>query len=146
MGTAIILQELSELLTDSQRACAEAADRIKDPHIREILMKCGNSRAPLIEEVANELVKLQEEVPMDGTAKADLLRTWHSIKENFTAIDAHDLITELERSEEQLITRYEKAIAENGLPQHVREMLRQHRTLLKNDLVRTMILVKTLSQ
>lgn len=131
------------MLTDSQRTYAEAADRVNDPQLKELLMKFGNSRAPMIEELANELARMHEDVPMEGTPKAELQRTWNSIKEKFSNGDHDNILSECARSEKDLVKRYDKAIANEDIPHHVRAMLQEHRVLLNSDVNDLITLEKT---
>ena len=146
MRTVTALQELSELLTDSQRGYAEAADRIGDPQLEELLMKFGNGRAPMIEELANELALMHEEVPMEGSAKADLQRTWSAIKEKLSKTDAKNILMECERSEKHLLARYDAAISADEIPHHVRELLKGQRVMLNSNLEEVMTLKRSVLQ
>ena len=144
MRTATILQEISELLTDSQRGFNEAADRLGEPELKELLMKLGNSRAPMIEELANELARMHENVPMEGTALADLHRTWNSIKGTLFKSEPASILGECERNEKHLLERYDDAINDQELPQHIRTLLREHRVSINADLNGLMMLEKTI--
>ena len=146
MSTAALLQELSAALTDSQRAFADAVDHVEDPALKERLMRCGNRRAPLIEELANELARMHEDVPMDGTFKAEVQRAWNSITGSFTNNGAIGVLKECARHERELMEMYDRAIAAPELPSHVRETLQQHRAMLSEGSNELITLEKTSSK
>jgi uncharacterized protein (TIGR02284 family) len=121
------LKELSELLTDSQQGFAEASERINDPYVKEVLISLGNGRAPLVEEIANELARSGEGTPDGGTMKGSLHRTWMSIRGSFSNSNAKEVIAECERGERYLLEQYDTVIEDDDIPGQIKPMLRKHR-------------------
>ena len=136
MGTVARLQELAQLLTDSQLGYGEVASKLQDAEIASLAMALGNGRAPMIEEIGNELALAGEPTPGEGTARGSLHRTWMEVKDRITGHDDRALIGECEQGETFLLERYDEAIAEPAMPDGTRTMLQKHRDRIFNDLER----------
>lgn len=134
MSTTSSLKDLSELLTDSQLGFGEAADRLNDQRLKNMMMKFGNGRAPMIEEIGNELARSGEGTPDEGTTKGSLHRKWIEIRDNIARSDDKNVLTECERGEEHLLERYDSVIDDDQIPHHIRDMLKEHRVMINSDL------------
>lgn len=131
-----LLKDLSELLTDSQRGYAEAADRVDSPEVKAILLKLGNGRAPLIAQIDAEMAVDSNGPPQGGTVKGTLHRAWIDIREALARSSEHAVLDECERGEEYLLQRYATVLADDRVPLHVKTVLRTHPAAIQADLDR----------
>ena len=127
------LQELAQLLTDSQLGYGDVAGKFQDPGLASVAMALGNGRAPMIEEIGNELALSGEPTPAEGTTKGSLHRTWMEMKDRIAGHDDKALIAECEQGESFLLQRYDDAIADPALPAGIKPLLRRHRDRIFND-------------
>lgn len=143
MSTISILRDLSIALTDSQLGFAEASERTNDPDLKQRLLMIGNSRAPLIEEIANELAKLGEAAPEEGALASTVHRAWVGLRDKVTGKDDPAVLLECEHAEKMLVDRYDKGITSEAVPQPLKDMFRHHRAVVQQDMESIRTLQKT---
>lgn len=97
-------------------------------------MSIGNGRAPLLEELGNELALLGDPTPDEGTIKGGLHRTWMAIRESLSPADDGQILDEAIRGEEYLLSQVDRTMALEGLPAGLQDLLASHRRHITGDL------------
>jgi uncharacterized protein (TIGR02284 family) len=140
------LQDLVELLTDSQKGYGESAAHVQNEALKEKFMRIGNGRAPWIESIGNELAKLGEETSMNGTTKGALHRAWIDLREKFASRDDLAIVSECQRGDEHLIEHYDSVINDDEVPYPFKEILQEHRVMIQSDLGELQLLEQTIKK
>jgi len=128
------LKDLSQLLSDSERGYAEAAQYAKSKPVKELLQQISRGRASLITDIAAELMRAGSTPPEDGTLKGDLHRAWMDIRHALTGADDGSMLDECERGENYLTERYDTIVSDTALPVDLRKKLLQQRAQIQANL------------
>ena len=107
------LNDIHDLLVDSEKGYKEAAERAEDPGVKALLSGLSKSRLSLISDLTNERLQLDRDYkPRTGTLKGDLHRAWMDLRAAFTSNDGSAIIKEALRGEKNALSNYEDALEE----------------------------------
>ena len=106
------LNNILDLLVDSQKGYADAAQNATDPQLKTLLDNFGVQRTQLISEVEHLRRKADPTVEHrdGGTLKGDMHRAWMDIREALGSKDNANTLNECERGETFLVMRYDEVL------------------------------------
>jgi uncharacterized protein (TIGR02284 family) len=113
------LNNIHDLLIDSQKGYAEAAHKVEDPQVKDLLTHLSAGRERLIAEV-EELRHRADPQAKDrtgGTLKGDLHRAWMAIRDALSSTENANILSECERGEEFLLMRYDEVLEKKEAPE-----------------------------
>ncbi|MEO8588658.1 MAG: PA2169 family four-helix-bundle protein [Flavobacteriales bacterium] len=113
------LNNIHDLLEDSRLGYMEAAERVEDEAVRDLLGMLSTGRVKLQEEVEALRRKADPEAPPreGGTLKGDLHRTWMDLRDALSKSDNANVLKECERGEGFLLMRYDEVLVKNVAPE-----------------------------
>lgn len=124
MNTNSILNYLIETLKDGQNGFREAAEDVKSSDLKTLFGAYSLQRSQFAGELQSLAHSLGEKEPeTTGSVSGALHRGWINLKAALTSKDEHAILAECERGEDSAVAEYTKALAEEGLPAHVRATL-----------------------
>ncbi len=77
---------------------------------------------------------------IDGTAKGSAHRTWMDIKAFFSNDNDEAMLEEAVRGDKAALSEYNEILGESMVPHRVKEIIREQRDEIKNDLETSKIL------
>src|SRR5262249_50200604 len=101
------LNNIHDLLVDSRNSYAEAAERVEDENVKDLLRSLSSGRGRLIAEV-DELRHRADPGASErkgGTLKGDVHRAWMAIRDSLSSTENANVLSECERGEEFLLMR-----------------------------------------
>lgn len=107
-------------LMDSSRAYLDSAERTASGHLKQVFREIAERRAAFAAHL---------QTAVDGSAfpstrfAGKLRRLWLAVRDHLSE-DDYGLLAELERSEDVVLARYERALAPSDLPDSWRRVLR----------------------
>lgn len=108
------LQQLIRINIDSEQGFDDAAKQIEDSNISALFTELAGQRRQQATEL-QDYVQWNGEKPRDeGSYAAAFHRTWIDIKSMLTGGDAHSILAEAERGEDQIKSAYEDALQETA--------------------------------
>ena len=129
------LNDLHDLLVDSRKGYAEAAQRAEDPTVKSMLDKFSSSREPLIAALNSERRRLDpEHEPSNGTLKGDMHRAWMDVRDALSTTENANVLSECERGEKYLLDRYDEVMQDKELPPATRALLQEQRSKVQGHL------------
>jgi uncharacterized protein (TIGR02284 family) len=118
-----IVDDLIETLKDGEEGFKQAADGVKDPHVKSIFSKYSQQRARFATELQRQVQNLGEPEPETGGSAAGALhRGWINLKSAISRGDDYAVLAECERGEDSAVDEYRKAM-NDGLSGPVREIV-----------------------
>lgn len=129
------LNNIYDLLVDSEKGYAEAADRVEDDGVKELLRSLSAGRERLIAEVHGLRHRADPQAAAErkgGTLKGDLHRAWMAIRDALSSTDNANVLSECERGEEFLLMRYDEVLAKKEAPETYALALRQRAEVHSN--------------
>jgi uncharacterized protein (TIGR02284 family) len=126
------LNELIQICRDGESGFQTAADRVKDPELRELFEKRSVQRAQFAHELASE-VRLLGGTPLkSGSAPAAFHRGWINIKSKVRDVNDDAIIAECARGEDAALETYQRVLKLN-LPPNVLPVAKHQFTELKRS-------------
>ena len=118
-----IIDNLIETLKDGQEGFKQAAEGVKDPHLKSLFDEYSRQRARFAVELRSKAQSPDErESDMSGSAAGALHRGWINLKSAVTRGDDHAVLAECERGEDSAVEEYKKAL-DNGLSASVQQIV-----------------------
>ncbi|MCB0764803.1 MAG: PA2169 family four-helix-bundle protein [Flavobacteriales bacterium] len=131
------LNDIHDLLVDSEKGYKEAAERAEDPGVKALLSGLSKSRLSLISDLTNERLQLDRDYkPRTGTLKGDLHRAWMDLRDSLSSSENANVLKECERGENFLLERYEEVLEDRDLPSSTRELLTNQRNEVSRNLAK----------
>ena len=131
------LNDIHDLLVDSEKGYKEAAERAEDPGVKALLSGLSKSRLALISDLTNERLQLDRDYkPRTGTLKGDLHRAWMDLRDSLSSSENANVLKECERGENFLLERYEEVLEDRDLPSSTRELLTNQRNEVSRNLAK----------
>ena len=118
-----VLNDLIETCKDGEYGFAKCAERVNTASLKELLMKRSVACRSAARELQSLVVHHGGEPAERGSVLAALHRGWVSMVDVLSANADHAVLAECERGEDAALTRYRRALAANGLPLAVREVI-----------------------
>ena len=104
------VEDLVRLNIDSAQGFTAAADMIEDKSLAASFREYAAQRDANAEELKAAIAYNGEEPPQGGTASGTLHRWWLEVKGKITSGNAHSVLSEAERGEDNAMARYRKAL------------------------------------
>lgn len=120
--TTNVLNDLIETLKDGQEGFRQAAEKAKDPSLKDLFSKYAAQRASYALELQSEVSRLGEQPETSGHASGPLHRGWMGLKNALNGGDKA-LIDECEAGEDAAVKAYKQAL-EKPLPAGVDTVIR----------------------
>lgn len=131
-NTTSILNDLIETLKDGQQGFREAAEDVQSHDLKTLFSEYSLQRSQFAGELQSLAQSLGEKEPENaGSVSGALHRGWINLKSALTSKDDHAILAECERGEDSAVAEYTKALAEEGLPGHVKATLQTQYTSVK---------------
>ncbi|MGV3636139.1 MAG: PA2169 family four-helix-bundle protein [Flavobacteriales bacterium] len=132
------LNNVKDLLVDSQKGYREAAARVEDLELKGILTHLSDSRTPLLAAMDRLIEAAAPDQPPreGGTLKGDLHRTWMDVRDSLSTSENANVLAECERGEEFLLMRYEEVLKRDDLVPVTRNTLQEQHAVVKGNLDR----------
>ena len=117
-----IMNRLIEMCRDEELALQYAADHVKDPSARTLLMEFAARRAQFAADLLPHAQRLGGAEAADGTTRGALHRGWMALKNALSRSSDRAMLTEAEHSEDLALATYERALNEM-LPPTARDLV-----------------------
>lgn len=132
------LNNVKDLLVDSQKGYLQAAERVEDVQLKGILTYLGSSRTSLLAAMDKLIAQADPAQPPreGGTIKGDLHRTWMEVRDALSTSDNANVLAECERGEEFLLMRYDEVLKKDDLNPAARSTLQDQRAIVQGNVER----------
>lgn len=108
------LRDLIRINVDSYNGFAEAAESINNESIADLFREFARQRAEFASSL-KRIVSLNDEEPrVEGSLSAAIHRLWIDVRSMLSGGDAHAILSEAERGEDQIKAAYEEALKETA--------------------------------
>ena len=127
------LEKVIDICNDGVRGYETAADKIedKDESLKTMFLRLAQQRKGFVEKLKTEGIRLGLEFKETGTVKGFFHRTWLTAKANFSSDEKQKVIDEAMTGEKKAIDVYSKVMADNEVPDYLREILEEQQMLIK---------------
>jgi uncharacterized protein (TIGR02284 family) len=126
------LNELIQICRDGESGFQIAADRVKDPELKELFEKRSIQRAQFAHELASEVRHFGGTPLKSGSAPAALHRGWVNVKSIVREVRDEDIIAECARGEDAAVETYQRVLKQN-LPPNVLPVAKHQFTEIKRS-------------
>lgn len=116
------LNNLIETCKDGQEGFRQAAEGVKDSHLRSMFNGFSLQRAQFAGELQTEVGNLGGDPERSGSVSGSLHRGWINMKSAITGGSESAIISECERGEDSAKKNYREAL-ENELPANIRSIV-----------------------
>lgn len=129
------LQEIIDKNEDSIKGFRKAAEKSKDVSTKSYFTKRAENRESFLTQLKNASPELRlGNEKIEGTTAGAAHRTWMDVKAFFSSDNDESMLEEAVRGDKSAIEEYNEVIAETHLPGRVKEILREQRDIIQNDL------------
>lgn len=118
-----VLNDLIETCKDGEYGFAKCAERVNTPSLQELMTKRAVGCRAAARELQSLVVQHGGEPVERGSVLAAMHRGWVSVVDVLSANADHAVLAECERGEDAALARYRKALATDGLPLAVHEVI-----------------------
>ncbi|HKJ78781.1 MAG TPA: PA2169 family four-helix-bundle protein [Prolixibacteraceae bacterium] len=127
------LEKIIDICNDGVNGYEKAADKIedKDESLKTLFLRFSQQRKGFIENIKTEGIRLGIEFKETGTVKGFFHRTWLTAKANFASNEKEKVINEAMTGEKEALEVYAKVVSDNGLPEYLRDTLKEQQHLIK---------------
>jgi len=135
-----ILENLIETCRDGENGYKQAAEKVKEPDMREFFLAQSAERARFVFELQAEAQRLGKKDPeRKGSIAGAVHRTWIDLKEKLGG-GTKAILESAEKGEDSAKEAYEKALTDEDLPPSVRPVIQRQAdsVRLAHDRVRTL--------
>jgi len=129
------LREVIDKTEDAIKGFEKAAENSKEVSTKTYFSGRVKSRKQFLTQLKSASPELElgnEEI--DGTTAGAAHRTWMDVKAFFSADNDESMLEEAVRGDKSAIKEYDEVIAETLVPGRVKEILREQREAIQNDL------------
>ncbi len=116
------LNELIETCKDGEQGFKDAADAVKDSHLRATFVEISRQRSQFAAQLQNEVSRLGGEPDTGGHVTGALHRGWMNLRAAISSHEEGPVVKEAERREDAAVKAYELALKAN-LPTHIRTIV-----------------------
>lgn len=118
-----VLNDLIETCKDGEYGFAKCAERVNTASLKGLMLKRSAGCRSAARELQSLVVRHGGEPTERGSVLGALHRGWVSVVDVLSANADHAVLAECERGEDSALARYRHALATNGLPLEVREVV-----------------------
>ncbi|MEJ1221374.1 PA2169 family four-helix-bundle protein [Sediminicola sp. 1XM1-17] len=129
------LQEIIDKNEDAIKGFQKAEENSKDVGIRNYFSARVKNRENFLKQLKNaspELILGNENI--EGTTAGAAHRTWMDVKAFFSNDNDEAMLEEAVRGDKSAIEEYSEVLAETHIPARIKEILREQREVIQNDL------------
>jgi uncharacterized protein (TIGR02284 family) len=120
-----ILENLIETCRDGENGYKQAAEKVKEPEIREFFLAQSTERARFVTELQAEAQRLGKRDPeRKGSIAGAMHRTWIDLKEKLGG-GTKAILESAEKGEDSAKEAYEKALTDEELPPSIRPVIQR---------------------
>jgi uncharacterized protein (TIGR02284 family) len=124
---------------DAVKGFEKAAENAKTEGIQSYFRNKAIERTRYIKTLRNATPALEIGDP-DGSTAGNLHRTWMDVKAFFSRDNDEVMLEEAIKGDRSAIEEYNEVLAESQVPHRVKEILREQRDAIRNDLETSVIL------
>jgi uncharacterized protein (TIGR02284 family) len=124
------LNNLIETCRDGQNGFRQAAEAVKDSHVRAMFERFSRQRQEMARELEEQVRRLGGTPASSGSVSGSLHRGWMNLKSLVGAGDDAAIISEAERGEDVAKDAFTKAL-EQGLPAGAHELVQQQAAIVR---------------
>jgi uncharacterized protein (TIGR02284 family) len=128
-----VLNDLIETTIDSAHGYEEAAENAKDPTLKTLFAERSRRRRELTRELQAEVRTFGGEPEDDQSLLGKAHNKFVDLKNAITGGDQKAVIDEVERGEDVIRDKYEKALRDEDLPPPAREVLSRAYETIRAD-------------
>ncbi|MGY8913917.1 MAG: PA2169 family four-helix-bundle protein [Flavobacteriales bacterium] len=129
------LQEIIDKNEDAIKGFQKAAENSKDVGTKSYFSERVKSRKNFLTQLKNASPELSlGNEKIEGTTAGAAHRTWMDIKAFFSNDNDESMLEEAVRGDKSAIEEYNEVLAETHVPARVKEILREQRDSIQNDL------------
>jgi uncharacterized protein (TIGR02284 family) len=135
-----ILEDLIETCRDGENGYRQAAEKIKEPEIREFFLAQSVERATFATELEAEARRLGKKEPQQkGSVAGAMHRTWIDLKEKLGG-GTKAILESAEKGEDSARDAYQDALKDKDLPPSVRPLIQRQAEAVRlaHDRVKTL--------
>jgi uncharacterized protein (TIGR02284 family) len=120
------LNSLIETCKDSQEGFNSATEKLKDPEVHTLFLKCYLQRSEFAGELQAEVTRIGSEPATSGSTLGAVHRGWIGLKTALAADTDYAILDEAEKGEEAALINYIEALRKD-LPSDLKSIVfRQH--------------------
>src|SRR5579863_10300847 len=120
------LNDLIQTCKDSQEGFHSAAEKLKDPEIHTLFLKCYLQRSEFAGELQAEVTRIGGDPATSGTTAGAIHRGWIGLKTALAADTDYAIVEEAERGEDAAVKNYIEVLRKD-LPSDLQSIVyRQH--------------------
>ena len=135
------LRDIISKNEDAVKGFEKAADNADEAGIKSFFSKRAVSRKNFLAQLRNSVPELDlGDQEIDGSAKGVAHRSWMDIKAFFSNDKDEAMLEEAVRGDKAAVEEYNEILAESVVPMRVKEILREQRNTIQNDLETSKIL------
>ncbi len=135
------MKQIIEKNEDSVKGFEKAAENAKERGIKNYFEKRAEKRKLFIKTLHNATPALQTgNMEIDGSVKGTMHRMWMDTKTFFTGDTDEAMLEESVRGDKSAISEYNELLTDTMVPHRIREIIREQRDEIKNDLETLQIL------
>ena len=137
------IREIIEKNEDAVKGFEKAAENTKDVGVKSYFEKRAEQRKVFIKTLHNATPALETGAnEIEGSAKGSLHRNWMDIKAFFSNDNDEAMLEEAVRGDKAALSEYNEILVESMVPHRLKEIVREQRDEIMNDLETSEILEK----
>jgi len=137
------IKEIIEKNEDSVKGFEKAAENAKEVSTKSYFLKRAEERKLFVKTLHNATPALKTgNTEIEGSTKGAAHRTWMDIKAFFSNDNDEAMLEEAVRGDKTAISEYNEILGEAMVPHRMKEIIREQRDEIQNDLETTKILEK----
>ncbi|PIB27997.1 hypothetical protein BFP77_10880 [Maribacter sp. 4U21] len=134
------IKAIIEKNEDSVKGFEKASENAKEIGIKAYFEKRADQRRLFVKTLHNAVPELKTQNADDGTTKGSIHRAWMDVKAFFSGDNDEAMLEEAVRGDKSAISEYNEILAETMIPHRVKEIIREQRDAIQNDLETSKIL------
>ena len=132
ISIASVLNSLIETCRDGQEGFRTAAVNAKSNDFKSLFTELAAQRQLFVGELRRLVAAIGEKAQTTGSVGGAIHRGWMDLKAAITHGDQHAILAECERGEDSAIQSYQKALAHQELPDHIRRAVERQSLAITN--------------
>jgi len=135
------IKQLIQKTEDSVKGFEKAAENAKKKGVKVYFEKRAVQRTLFAKTLHNAAPALDTgDSDIDGSAKGAMHRAWMDVKAFFSGDDDEAMLEESVRGDKSAIEEYNEILGESMVPKRIKEIMREQRDEIQNDLETSKIL------
>jgi uncharacterized protein (TIGR02284 family) len=116
---------------DAEQGYLTAADGVAEPELVQLFAEFAVQRARFVAELRERVRTLRGEPENVGSVAGDAHNLWMGLKTAIETDDAHGILSECERGEDEAVKAYVVALAERDIDKQTRELIQRQYELVQ---------------